>query len=626
MFMRLLLIHSNKLDFKATKKAMKDAQLAGSDEGHYGECLVAFWTAEDTDTNIEQVAQNAYNEITSVASQIQEKRVILYPYVHLLFGAKPAGKELALDIEAKLENLLKADFEVHKAPFGFYKSFGIECKGHPLSELSRVITAEPKEKERKEGSEFVRFVLVDTGGKEYEITAENWDKCELFRKEDKKLKILRQFVKNELAGKSEKEMPKHIELMKHLELVDYCDVSDAGHFKWYPKGCLMQDLIMDYAFHLATKWGAMKMKNPLLIRSDQNEVGQLMKEFHERDYWVIGGNDKFLLRYASDPLGFPFMQKVQFSHKQSPLKVYEEATCFRREKKGELSGLQRVRNFLMTDMHAACATEAEAKKEFEYLCYKFGDLMNDVIADGRWVLGWEGTVEFFEKNKNWLIEIGTKMKVPAFFKLMPEMSHYYAIKNEYQTVTEQGANIQVSTVQWDVKDGERFGIGYIDSDGKKKNCPVILHASSFGSIERTLASLLENSYLSAKEAGKHAILPLWLSPTQIRLCPVSDEYLNAAEEFADKLEKHNIRVDIDDRAESIPKKVRNAETEWAPLIIVFGEKEKSGDLMVRFRETGKTEKMDFNGLVKCVADKTTGMPFRPLPVPRLMTKQVKFVG
>jgi threonyl-tRNA synthetase len=421
-------------------------------------------------------------------------------------------------------------------------------------------------------------------------------------------------------------MPKHIELMKRLELVDYCDVSDAGHFKWYPKGCLIQDCITDYAFNLARKWGAMKMKNPLLIRTDQNEVGQLMKEFHERDYWVLGGNDKFLLRYASDPLAFPFMQKVNFSYKQSPLKVYEEATCFRRERKGELVGMQRVRNFLMTDMHAACATQEEAAKEFEQLCCKFGDLMNDVIADGRWVLGWEGTVQFYEDNKDWLIGIGKKMKVPAFFKLMPEMSHYYAIKNEYQTVTEQGANIQISTVQWDVKDGERFGIGYIDKEGKKKNCPVIIHASSFGSVERTLASLLENSYLSAKEAGKNPILPIWLSPTQVRLCPVSDDYLKFSEELADKLEKHSIRVEIDDRVESIPKKVRNAETDWVPLIVVIGEKEKSGELMVRFRETGKTEKMTFDGLVKYMNEKTLEMPFRPLPVPRLMTKQVKFVG
>jgi threonyl-tRNA synthetase len=181
-------------------------------------------------------------------------------------------------------------------------------------------------------------------------------------------------------------------------------------------------------------------------------------------------------------------------------------------------------------------------------------------------------------------------------------------------------------VQWDIKDGERFGIGYIDANGKKKNCPVIIHASSFGSIERTLASLLENSYLSAKESGKNPILPLWLSPTQIRICPVSDDYLKAAEELADKLEKHNLRVDIDDKVESIPKKVRNAETDWVPLIIVFGEKEKSGDLMVRFRETGKTEKMSFEELVKLIHERTKGMPFRPLPVPRLLTKQVKFVG
>ena len=107
---------------------------------------------------------------------------------------------------------------------------------------------------------------------------------------------------------------------------------------------------------------------------------------------------------------------------------------------------------------------------------------------------------------------------------------------------------------------------------------------------------------------------------------MSDDYLKFSEELADKLEKHSIRVEIDDRVESIPKKVRNAETDWVPLIVVIGEKEKSGELMVRFRETGKTEKMTFDGLVKYMNEKTLEMPFRPLPVPRLMTKQVKFVG
>ncbi len=625
--MRLLLLHSNKLEYKATKKALKDIEISGEMERKVGQCLVVFWTAEETDTNAEKIAENSFQEIKKVAEQVNEKTIVLYPYVHLLFGSKPASKGTALEIEKKLEEKLKKEFEFYKAPFGYYKSFGIECKGHPLAELSRVVTAEKEvEKKEKKGSEFTRFVLADADGKTYEITEKNWKDCDIFKSEDNKIKILRQFVKNELEGKEKKGEPKHIELMRKLELVDYCDVSDSGHFKWYPKGCLIQDLILDYAYQLAREWGAVKMKNPLLIRSDHNEVGQLMNEFHERDYWVMGGKDKFLLRYASDPLGFPFMQKINFSYKQSPLKVYEEATCFRREQKGELSGLQRVRNFLMTDMHAACSSVEEAKKEFVYLCDKFAGLMDDVIANGRWVLGWEGTVDFYEENKEWLIDINKKMKVPAFFKLMPEMSHYYAIKNEYQTISEQGANIQVSTVQWDVKDGERFGIGYIDEKGTKKNCPVILHASSFGSIERTIASLLENCVITQKEECKNPILPLWLSPSQVRLCPVSDQYIDFANELADKLEKDNIRVEVDDRTESVQKKVRDAEVDWVPMSIVLGEKEMNGELPVRFRESREVKKMNYEDLIAYVRKETEGMPFRPLPIQREVSKQITFVG
>jgi threonyl-tRNA synthetase len=118
-------------------------------------------------------------------------------------------------------------------------------------------------------------------------------------------------------------------MMRRHELVDYCDASEKGHLKWYPKGLLIYQLLMDYARELAHDWGALEMKNPILIRSDANAVGELMAEFHERDYRVDGGRGIGYLRYASDPLAFPFMQKVRYTLRQAPLKVYEEVSCFR---------------------------------------------------------------------------------------------------------------------------------------------------------------------------------------------------------------------------------------------------------------------------------------------------------
>ena len=414
--------------------------------------------------------------------------------------------------------------------------------------------------------------------------------------------------------------------MRRHELVDYCEVSEKGHYKWYPKGLLIQNLLLDYASKLAGEWGAFEVKNPLLIRGDCNAVGQLMGEFHERDYRVDGGRGTGYLRYASDPLAFPFMQNVRFTYRQTPLKLYEEANCFRNEQEGEVSGLKRVRSFIMTDMHAACSSVEQAGEEFERLCMRFADLMNDVICRDRWILGWEGTIDFYEENREWLTDIGVKMKVPAFFKLMPTMSHYYTIKNEYQVILEDKSNIQVSTVQWDVKDGDRFDIGCIGDDGQKHSCPVIIHASSFGSIERTLCAILENIAVDAKK-GVPPMFPLWLSPTQVRIIPVSDEYLGVAGDICDHLSKAYIRADIDDRSDTVGKKIRNGEQDWIPYILVVGEKEQSsGMLSVRSREEKSQRQMTLNDLVMLIRGRTEGMPFRLLPLPRQISKRPVFYG
>jgi threonyl-tRNA synthetase len=179
--------------------------------------------------------------------------------------------------------------------------------------------------------------------------------------------------------------------------------------------------------------------------------------------------------------------------------------------------------------------------------------------------------------------------------------------------------MEVCTSQVDFQSAKYWNISFTDKDNKKK-MPYILH-TGFG-IERTTAALLE--ILSRK---KNPTFPLWLSPTQVRLCPVNDSFINYCEKIADELEKENVRVDIDDRAESVQKKIRDSETEWIPMAIVVGEKEKkSGKLPVRFRETGKVEEMKMEKLVKKVKKETKDYPFEPLPLPRLLSKRPKFVG
>jgi threonyl-tRNA synthetase len=635
--MRTLGIHTSRFDFRSTGKAMEGAEPEA--EGTQGtsidqECIVVFIAVEKSDEKSpESVAGQLVQDTMKRAEQLGVKRVVVYPYVHLT--DEPGRPRIALKVLDLVGGALADKLEVTRAPFGWYKAFDISCLGHPLSEWSGrylpgegpTVAAKKEKAPERKGSEFVRWVLADVDGTRYEITPETFAACPIFKKKGEVYVLLRQFVSNELGrGVHTAEIPKHVTFMQQHELVDYCEVSEKGHYKWYPKGLLIQKLILDYAARLANEWGACEMKNPLVIRGDNNVVGQLMGEFHERDYQVDGGRGVCYLRYASDPLGFPFMQKVRFSYRQSPLKVYEEATCFRNEQDGEVSGLKRVRNFMMTDMHAACATVEQAKKEYENLCYRFADLMNNVIARGRWVLGWEGTVDFYESNLPYLIEIGKKLGVPAFFKLMPEMSHYYAIKNEYQSITQDKSNIQVSTVQWDVKDGERFDIGYVDEDGKKHPCPVIIHASSFGSIERTLCAILENIAIDA-ERGQPPMFPLWLSPVQVRVINVSGLFTDFAVQLCDRINQESIRCDVDDRNETVGKKIRNGEKEWIPYLLVVGKKEaEGGQVTVRSREDGSQSEMSVERFVSTVREKVKGMPYRPLPLPRRTTMRPIFFG
>jgi len=596
-----------------------------------GDCIVVFIGVEKSDEEAPNVvAKKLAADTLKRAETLKVKKVIVYPYVHLT--QDPSNPRTALQVLKKTAELLSGQLDVDRAPFGWYKGFEISAKGHPLSEWSGVFTAdeeeEKKEKEEKAPREkFTKFVLVDLDGNIFEITPDEFTKCGIFNKKEPVYKLLKRFVGNELGhGVDTEKTPKHIEFMRQQELVDYCEVSEKGHFKWYPKGLFIQKLILDYAARIAHEWGAMEMKNPIIIKSDNNIVGELMGEFHERDYKVDGGRGTCYLRYASDPLGFPFMQNVRFSYKQSPLKVYEEASCFRNEQEGEVSGLKRVRNFMMTDMHAACANVDEAKVEFETLCKRFRDLMNDIVARDRWVLGWEGTIEFFEQNTEWLIGICKEMRVPSFFKLMPEMTHYYAIKNEFQSITEDESNIQVSTVQWDVKDGERFNIGHVDEDGKKHPSAVILHASSFGSIERTLCTILENIAIDINQ-GRPAMFPVWLAPTQVRIAPVKDSFIEFGEELCAKFNNAGIRADIDDRPDTVGKKIRNAEKEWIPYILVVGQQEMdTGELMVRIRTAREQVKMTFDELTAKIKGETASMPFRPLPLPRRVSRRPIFFG
>jgi len=179
--------------------------------------------------------------------------------------------------------------------------------------------------------------------------------------------------------------------------------------------------------------------------------------------------------------------------------------------------------------------------EYQELYRQYADLADGVGI--HYAIGFRVVRDFYEVHKDRILELLKYCEPPAFVEILSDMKHYWAVKHEFQAIDSVGGNVQLSTAQLDVKDAELYGIRYIDSDGSSKGC-IICH-SSIGSIERWIYSIFEVALKKERPT-----LPLWLSPAQLRLVPVTEEYF----EYCDSLKFDNIRVEIDNRNERIGKK------------------------------------------------------------------------
>jgi len=236
------------------------------------------------------------------------------------------------------------------------------------------------------------------------------------------------------------------------------------------------------------------------------------------------------------------------------------------------------------------------------------------------------TKDFYAEHKEFITELVQKFGKPILAEVWNERFFYFALKWDLNFVDNQDKAAALSTDQIDVENAKRYEITFVDEKGEKQY-PLILHCSPSGAIERDIYALLEKAYRE-QMTGKSPMLPLWLSPTQVRLIPISDKFLDKVDALAAQISQHNIRVDIDDSSSTLQKKIREAEQEWVPYIIVVGEKEiESGTLSVRDREQkGKQEALTVEQLVSKVSGKIAGKPYKALPLPMYLSKRPQFHG
>ena len=621
--MRILQLHSNFIEYKSIRREIKLAEECDEEKRRLEELAVLFTCVEEGDN--EAVAEKAVKEIKSSLEKLKVNKILIYPYAHLSSNlAKPVN---ALSIVKAMEkHAREAGIETYRTPFGWCKKFSISIKGHPLAEQFRLIL--PKDVEEPEqvsdalkAEEELKsswFIMWPEGGM---VSVEEFDFAEH--------PTLEKFARYEMEkARAVQEVPPHVNLMKKLGLVDYEPGSDSGNFRWYPKGRLVKSLLEDFVTKKVIEYGAMEVETPIMYDFEHPSLADYLNRFPARQYLLKSGERDFFLRFSACFGQFLMLHDTQISYRQLPLKIYELAKySFRREKSGELSGLRRLRTFTMPDCHALCGDLDEAKKEFLTRFMLCKEILEEglELREEDYELAIRFTKDFYEQNKDFITSLAKMNEKPTLIEIWEERFFYFITKWEFNFVDNMNKAAALSTDQIDTENAERYDITYVDENGERKH-PLILHCSPSGAIERCVYAMLEKAFREQQKGGI-PILPLWLAPTQVRVIPVADNFLEHAQKIADEIEQHQIRVDLDDRSLTMQKKVRDAETEWINYIIVIGQREvDSGILPVRDRKRGKIRKMKLEEIVGETKEKVKDKPFKPLTLPKFVSQRPRFFG
>ncbi|RLF85147.1 threonine--tRNA ligase [Thermococci archaeon] len=625
--MRILLIHSDYLEYEVKDKALKKPEEISENQkkGRLDEVLAVFMSVEKVDEqNPEEIVEKAVKEIEEVVSQVKTNNIFVYPFAHL--SSELGSPDVALRILKEIENELKnKGYNVRRAPFGYYKAFKLSCKGHPLAELSRtIVPGEAKKEEEvpealKKEEELVSYWYILTPeGELVEV-----DKFDFSGYEN-----LKKFANYEInKSRVVTEEPPHVKIMLEQELVDYEEGSDPGNLRYYPKGRLIKSLLENYVTEKLIEYGAMEVETPIMYDFEHPALEKYLNRFPARQYVVKSGDKRFFLRFAACFGQFLIKKDATISYRHLPLRMYELTRySFRREKRGELSGLRRLRAFTMPDMHTVAKNLQQAMEEFKKQYKLSMEVLKGVgLTPKDYEVAIRFTEDFWNENKDFIVDLTRIIGKPVLIEMWKQRFFYFILKFEFNFVDNLDKAAALSTVQIDVENSQRFGITYYDEEGQEKY-PLLLHCSPSGAIERVMYAILEKQAKLMKK-GKKPMYPPWLSPIQVRVIPVSEKYLDYALYIAGKLEGAKIRADVDDRNERLNKKIREAEKEWIPYIIVVGENEKRmGVITVRKREDNKQYEIHVEDLIKEIKQKTEGFPYKPRPLPPLVSMRPKFRG
>jgi threonyl-tRNA synthetase len=627
----MLFLHADFIEYEPISKEIQLAEEGIPIAKKRMDDLIVVLTAVEGEDD-ENTALDSSTEIRKYGDLVKCDQVLIYPYAHL--SSNLASPKVALQILQSLEMRVRKSFPiVARAPFGWTKSFNIKVKGHPLAENARTITGQfklSKSPDKSGNDESTALKAEDTVRSSWHILEVGGHLVPFaeysFNKDQSNLKTLAdyEFSKKRVVD----EIPPHVKLMKKLGIADYEPASDSGNMRFYPKGKLIKSLLESHISRRISEYGGMEVETPIMYDSKHPTLQSYFNRFPARQYNVFSDNRQLFLRFAACFGQFLMAKDFQISYKNLPLRLYELTRySFRREKSGELVGLRRLRAFSMPDCHALCKDLNQTKQEFLERFDLSLRVLNELgISPSEDVeMAIRFTSQFYEENKNFIEQLVSKFRRPVLVEIWPERFFYFTLKWEFNFIDNIGKAAALSTDQIDVENGERYNIQFVDEDNTKK-FPIILHNSPSGAVERVIYALLEKAARYSK-LGRVPFLPLWLTHTQVRLIPVSSTHIDFCEQLFIELTKNQIRADIDDRDESVGKKIRDSETEWIYYSLVIGDNEvKSNQLVLRDRVNKSQHHVSLEEIIKMIESQIVDKPYLPLNLPSHLSRRPKIMN
>ena len=438
------------------------------------------------------------------------------------------------------------------------------------------------------------FKLISSTGAYWRGSEKNKMLCRIYATAYPKASQLEE----ELKRREDAKLRDHNKLGRELELFTTVDVIGQGLPIMLPKGARVIQLLQRFVEDEEEKRGYLLTKTPFMAKSDLYKISGHWGHYKE-GMFILGDEEKDKEVFALRPMTCPFQYQVflnrQRSYRDLPMRLNETSTLFRNEDSGEMHGLIRVRQFTLSEGHIILRRE-QLEEEFKQ-CLELAKYMLETLGleedvtyrFSQWDPNnkdkYEGTVEQWNEAQDIMGKILDHLGLD--YQIGIGEAAFYGPKLDIQIKNVHGKEDTLITIQIDPLLAERFGMEYVDIDGTKKR-PYIIHRSSIGCYERTLALLIE------KYAGA---FPLWLSPEQVRILPIADRHVEYADKLFNQLKNLGFRCSVDDRAENVKKKIRDAQLEKLPYMLVLGDKEvETNTVSLRYR-SGKTETLSVEDLI-----------------------------